>query len=221
MAAGLAPWPPSGGRLTGRPVSGARTDPRETGCGLASVDASGSGAGSGRLSSQAGYPSEDGTSATVEPEAGCGSEGTTAGTSNRRSPALAQSSRGRAPAAAVTPCPNTVHTDSETACQRVEAGREMAIPAVRSASWEKCGPMPQPLRGTPLPCRKRPLPGTHPMPNVQTLGLANGSVRCVVTPQPIGTSGEEKLRRTPANGQPCLGPVVELISSADRNAMRN
>ena len=170
MAAGLAPWPPSGGRLTGRPVSGARTDPRETGCGLASVDASGSGAGSGRLSSQAGYPSEDGTSATVEPEAGCGSEGTTAGTSNRQSPALAQSSRGRAPAAAVTPCPNTVHTDSETACQRVEAGREMAIPTVRSASWGNGGPVPRLLRGTPLPCRQQPLPGTYPMPNVQTLG---------------------------------------------------
>lgn len=170
MAAGLAPWPPSGGRLTGRPVSGARTDPRETGRGLASVDASGSGAGSGRLSSQAGYPSEDGTSATVEPEAGCGSEGTTAGTSNRRSPALAQSSRGRAPAAAVTPCPNTVHTDSETACQRVGAGREMAISAVRSASWGNGGPVPRPLRGTPLPCRQQPLPGPYPMPNVQTLG---------------------------------------------------
>lgn len=137
---------------------------------MASVDASGSGAGSGRLSSQAGCPSEDGTSATVEPEAGCGSDGTTAGTSNRQSPALAWSSRGRAPAAAVTPCPNTVHADSETACQHVEAGRETAIPAVRSASWGKGGPVPQPLRGTPLPCRQQPLPDTYPMPNVQTLG---------------------------------------------------
>lgn len=52
-------------------------------------------------------------------------------------------------------------------------------------------------------------------------GLANGSVRCVVTLQPTGTSGEEDLRGTPANGRPCLGPVVELMSSADRNAMRN